>query len=804
MASAGKGGRGSSSRTTRTTTRRSRTAKASPNSPRTARAPLMAPGTFRSILGIVLLVVGGVTLLALFLGGQGLFGRFVTDVLRPSFGQGAWLLGVLLIVAGVMVERSATVHSGWAVMTIGGILVFLAGEGLIHLVSGGTSSHADLSAGGGRIGEWLSSGLTNLVGTAGAFVVLVGIVIVGILLMFGLTLRALLQPVSSGGRVLASATSATVAATVNAAKTRGPSGTDGGAGATAVAPPPAPASRARGKAGPVEPQPAAVQLPLPAPTPSPAPLSQTVWAGGAPDATLKPPVKQPATSANGASKAGDGTLDPGSAPRPPRVWSLPRVDILDLGTAPTNGGNVDHSQNTRIIEEKLRSFQIPAQVVGVNSGPVVTQYEVKPDVHVKLSRIEGLSDDLAMALAARSIRIEAPIPGKDVVGIEIPNHAPEAVGFRRLYEDAKMEHATSKLTFALGRDVSGKAYAVDLARMPHLLIAGATGSGKSVCVNALITSLLMRATPQEVELVLVDLKRVELAAYANLPHLKAPVIMEPNQARAALTWAVGQMEDRYKLLAAKGERNLAAYNASVRVEEDERLPYLVLVIDELADLMMREGRKVEDPIVKLAQKARAVGIHLVLATQRPSVNVVTGLIKANVPSRIAFAMASNVDSRTVLDQPGAEDLIGRGDMLYQPSDLPRPVRLQGVFLSDAEVHAVCDFWRVQEPDPTYDPEVLAGSAEEDPDGGGEFGWLAKMAEDELTPRAAELVMLTGKASTSMMQTKLKVGFNRASRLMEELERVGIVGPQDPRNPATPRQVYGPENWLRSTEDVDAP
>ena len=248
--------------------------------------------------------------------------------------------------------------------------------------------------------------------------------------------------------------------------------------------------------------------------------------------------------------------------------------------------------------------------------------------------------------------------------------------------------------------------------MPHLLIAGATGSGKSVCVNALITSLLMRATPQEVQLILVDLKRVELAAYANLPHLKAPVIMEPNQARAALDWAVGQMEDRYKLLAAKGERNIAAYNASVRVAEDERLPYIVLVIDELADLMMREGRKVEDPIVKLAQKARAVGIHLVLATQRPSVNVVTGLIKANVPSRIAFAMASNVDSRTVLDQPGAEDLIGRGDMLYQPADLPRPVRLQGVFVSDAEVHAVTDHWRAQEPEPIYDPEVLAGTADE--------------------------------------------------------------------------------------------
>ena len=806
MASTGKGGRGGSPRTSRTTGRRTRAAKASPNAPRTARAPLMAPGTFRSILGIVLLVVGGVTLLALFLGGQGLFGRFVTDVLRPSFGQGAWLLGVLLIVAGVMVERSATVHSGWLVMTVGGILVFLAGEGLIHLISGRKSGAADLSAGGGSIGEWLSRTLVDLVGPAGAFLVLVGIVIVGILLMFGLTLRALLQPVSSGGRVLASATSATVAATVNAARTLSPGGAEGQVAAPAAAPT---AGRGRDKAGSAAPAPASspasspVPIPLPAPTPSPAPLSQTVWAGGAPEANAKAAVKVPASSAPGGMIATLGDPDV-AAPKPPRTWALPRIDLLSMGNAPSNGGNVDHTGNMRIIEEKLRSFQIPAQVVGVNSGPVVTQYEVKPDVHVKLSRIEGLSDDLAMALAARSIRIEAPIPGKDVVGIEIPNHAPESVGFRRLYEDAKMEHATSKLTFALGRDVSGKAYAVDLARMPHLLIAGATGSGKSVCVNALITSLLVRATPQEVELILVDLKRVELSAYANLPHLKAPVIMEPNQARAALTWAVGQMEDRYKLLAARGERNLAAYNASVRVAEDERLPYLVLVIDELADLMMREGRKVEDPIVKLAQKARAVGIHLVLATQRPSVNVVTGLIKANVPSRIAFAMASNVDSRTVLDQPGAEDLIGRGDMLYQPSDLPRPVRLQGVFLSDAEVHAVCDFWREQEPDPVYDPEVLAGSAEDAEDGAGEFGWLAKMAEDELTPRAAELVMLTGKASTSMMQTKLKVGFNRASRLMEELERVGIVGPQDPRNPATPRQVYGPENWLRSTEDVDAP
>ena len=264
------------------------------------------------------------------------------------------------------------------------------------------------------------------------------------------------------------------------------------------------------------------------------------------------------------------------------------------------------------------------------------------------------------------------------------------------------------------------------------------------------------------------------------------------------------MEERYKTLAEHTERNIAAFNASSRVDPEERLPYIVLVIDELADLMMREGRKVEEPIVKLAQKARAVGIHLVLATQRPSVNVVTGLIKANVPSRIAFAMASNVDSRTVLDQPGAEDLIGRGDMLYQPADLPRPVRLQGVFVSDAEVRAVAKHWSQQWPEPRYNPEIVAFASDGDGESNGQFGWLAKMSEDDMTPRAADLIVQSGKASTSMLQTKLKLGFNRASRVMDELERFGVVGPQDPRNPAVPRAVYGPDNWLRSVDDVDSP
>ena len=524
------------------------------------------------------------------------------------------------------------------------------------------------------------------------------------------------------------------------------------------------------------------------------PLSQTIWsASRAPSGAT--------AGATALAEAPIATDTDQAAVEPERIWRLPAYAMLDPQIVGGRGQHLDHARNIRIIEEKLSSFQIPASVTATNTGPVVTQYEVKPDARIKLSRIEGLADDLAMALAARSIRIEAPIPGRDVVGIEIPNHSSEIVAFKQLLEDAGLSDAASRLTFALGRDVSGKAYAVDLARMPHLLIAGATGSGKSVCVNALITSILMRATPDEVRLILVDLKRVELAAYRDLPHLETPVIVESYEARAVLTNLVHVMEERYELLANAMERNINAYNASPR-RHGKPIPYMVVVIDELADLILREGRKVEDPIVKIAQKARAVGIHLVLATQRPSVNVVTGLIKANVPSRIAFAMASNIDSRTVLDAPGAEDLIGRGDMLYQPADLPRPVRLQGVFVSDAEVHAVTEFWRDQA-EPNYNRDLLVGVADDEAgETGGRFAFLMGPDSDQMLPQAAQLVTESGRASTSMLQTKLKVGFNRATRLMDDLEKHGVIGPSDPRNPATPRQIYGPDNWLRGPSDAE--
>jgi S-DNA-T family DNA segregation ATPase FtsK/SpoIIIE len=742
----------------------------------------LPPHIARSLFGLMLIVVGAVTLIAL-LFPTAILNRYVADALLPLFGQGAWLLAILLIVAGIAVERPGTVGYGSSLTILGGFIVFVAALGLMHLIWGHGSSDAALREGGGVLGHTLSRGLSDLISPIGAFVVLTGLLVGGVLLLFNITLRALLTPVAGGGKMIAKAM-----ATPARALAEGASARRAEAMARATAP-------AKTRLTPEKPVKAPRETPVKPEPPTPesqaAPLSQTIWSAqlnGA-SATAVEPVSTRADDLNDA--------DP-----PARVWTMPTYELL--GTEVASGGTgqrLDHARNIQIIEEKLASFQIAADVVATNTGPVVTQYEVKPDANVKLSRIEGLADDLAMALAARSIRIEAPIPGRDVVGIEIPNHNSEVVGFRRLLEDAGMSDATSKLTFALGRDVSGKAYAVDLGRMPHLLIAGATGSGKSVCVNALIGSLLMRATPDEVRLILVDLKRVELAAYRDLPHLETPVIVESHEARAVLTNLVHEMEHRYELLAEAMERNLAAFNVSPR-RIGKPMPYMVVVIDELADLILREGRKVEDPIVKIAQKARAVGIHLVLATQRPSVNVVTGLIKANVPSRIAFAMASNVDSRTVLDAPGAEDLIGRGDMLYQPADLPRPVRLQGVFVSDPEIRAVADFWRNQA-EPTYNRDMLAGAEVEDGGEGGQFGWLAKDSDDEMVPRAAELVTQTGRASTSMLQTKLKVGFNRATRIIDELEKHGIIGPLDTRNPGAPRTVYGPDNWIRDATEANA-
>lgn len=769
----------------------------------------VSPAVVRSLVGIFLLALGAVTLIALALPGEGALTDWWRDLSVPFFGTGRWLLPFVLLVAGWYLEWGPGRHPGapWGRTLLGILLAYSSLLGAFQIVA---------QRGGGHIGRFLAGALEPLLTTPGALILLVAGVATGLLVAFDLPLRALLAPAVASARTLAAsfqdrsakregtgaASRRGAAAGPGAAPTE-PGGRRGRMPRISAADAPGQTEAWSGS----EVVPRASILDEPAPPGAPAPMSQTVWlGGGAPvalggDAGAAPSVNGHAVPRERANGAGADEEQTALDMLHDIEWTLPTVDLLEPRPVARAGAAADHTANIARIEDKLRNFGLDAKVVGVNSGPVVTQYEVRPEHHVKLSRIEALADDLAMALAARSIRIEAPIPGKSVVGIEIPNQSSEVVGFRPFLDERPMHEAPSPLMFALGRDVSGQAFAVDLARMPHLLVAGATGSGKSVCVNAIITSILMRAKPHEVRMVLVDLKRVELAPYNKLPHLLQHVIVEPDEAKSVLIWAVNEMEDRYKKLAGRTVRNVAAYNALTSIAPEDKLPYVVIIIDELADLIMREGRKVEDPIVKIAQKARAVGIHLVLATQRPSVNVVTGLIKANVPSRIAFAMASMVDSRTVLDSPGAEDLIGRGDMLYQPVDMPRPVRLQGVFVSDQEVNAVTKHWLDQAGGRVfYDETILEFAGADDDGNGGQFAWLAARDVDEMTPRAAELVTTTGKASTSSLQTKLRLGFSRASRVMDELERYGIVGPQDPRNPATPRIVYGPENWLRTDAD----
>ncbi len=791
------------------------------------------------MLGTAMMALGAVTLIALILPGEGALTDWWRDSIAPWFGTGRWLLPFLLLGGGWWIAAGPGKQpgSGWGV-TLGGLaLAFVAGLGVLQVLA---VDIFDSVRDGGRIGRFLAGTLEPLLTGPGTFVILAALSIVGLMFAFNLQLRQLFAPVTGTARWVGATTAESLRraqaeaarpAPVAAAATvaRGKNGAQASASTKGNEPVAVPV-------GPIDDAGAAALaarsiLDEPAPRTSQSPMSQTVWTGSGDGGGGGAPTRiasngNGSTAGSATARAAAGTALAGEPPTALESlnaidWDLPSIELLEPRPAGRVGATVDHASNARRIEEKLLSFSIPATVTKINSGPVVTQYEVRPEHHVKVSRIEALADDLAMALAARSIRIEAPIPGKDVVGIEIPNSVSEVVGFKPLVDESQMLDSTSPLTFALGRDVSGKAYAVDLAKMPHLLVAGATGSGKSVCVNALITSLLMRARPDEVRMVLVDLKRVELAPYNGLPHLLQHVIVEPSEAKAVLNWAVREMEERYKLLAAHGVRNIAAFNArpeavasadaGLGLDGDdgagERMPYIVLIIDELADLIMREGRKVEDPIVKIAQKARAVGIHLVLATQRPSVNVVTGLIKANVPSRIAFAMASMVDSRTVLDAPGAEDLIGRGDMLYQPVDLPRPVRMQGVFVSDREVSAITKHWMDQTGGRTfYDEGILAFADAEDGGGGdgGQFAWLRKLGVDEMTVPAAELVHTSQRASTSMLQTKLKLGFARASRVMDELERYGIIGPQDARNPATPRQIYGPDNWFTSQDDIDDP
>ena len=465
-------------------------------------------------------------------------------------------------------------------------------------------------------------------------------------------------------------------------------------------------------------------------------------------------------------------------------YQLPPLDLLTKIPQADQGDDLHAiKKNTQKLQDTLKSFGVEATVENVNLGPSVTKYELRPAVGVKVSRITHLADDLALALAAKDIRIEAPIPGKSLIGIEVPNQQVATVGFRDMIES--MPHDDHPMNVPLGRTVTGDVMMADLTKMPHLLIAGATGSGKSVAINDIITSILLKAKPHQVKFLMIDPKKVELSVYNGIPHLLSPVVSEPKKAARALGKVVAEMERRYELFAKFGVRNLKGYNQLVRdnngqegATEQPALPLILVIVDELADLMMTVSHDVEDAIVRIAQMGRAAGIHMILATQRPSVDVITGLIKANVPSRIAFAVSSGIDSRTIIDTNGAEKLLGRGDMLFEPIDQNKPVRVQGAFISDQDVEAVVNFIKKERP-AEYDQKMVVTDNEIAQEEKAED-------EDELFPEALKFVVDQQKASTSLIQRRFRIGYNRAARIIDDMEQRGYIGPA---NGSKPREVF---------------
>ena len=499
-------------------------------------------------------------------------------------------------------------------------------------------------------------------------------------------------------------------------------------------------------------------------------------------------------------------------------WQAPSIDLLEKKQSPADAGDVQ--QNAQIIKDTLNEFNIDVDMEGANIGPKVTQYTLRPPSGVKLTRITQLETNIALNLAAQSLRIEAPIPGQKAVGIEVPNRKAADVRLHSILASRQWSGTSEPLPFAVGKDISGEAVVVELNKMPHLLIAGQTGSGKSVMINTLLTSLLYRNSPSEMKLILVDPKQVEMAPYEDIPHLLTPVITQPEKTISALKWAVNEMERRYTLLAEHKIRDIKTYNAMIQnagkkvtVKDEEgipqehkegAMPYVVIVIDELADLMMAAARDVEALIVRIAQKARAVGIHLVLATQRPSVDVITGLIKANVPARIAFTVASQIDSRTILDQVGAEKLLGQGDMLMLTPSMSKPKRIQGAWVTDEEVIKITDHLRQQSP-PQYNDEVVSQPVTINGKGGVVMDFNDE-GDDDMYRDAVRVVIDSGKASASLLQRRLRVGYARAARLVETMEEQGIIGPADGARPrdvlvSSLDDVFGGANSPASDENL---
>jgi S-DNA-T family DNA segregation ATPase FtsK/SpoIIIE len=715
---------------------------------RVADAPKERPQQFYDRIAIGLALLGLVALVSLTVPNSGVVGATLRDGLKLLFGNGAFLLPVVLWVAAGALVFGYGKLSLPEVLT-GGLMVYLALLGWLAQpgASGDWFAADALRASGGYLGAVLGYTLHLALGQAKG-VVLGALGVLGLLMLFNLPLAQVLRGVGRavwhGWRGASTATK-TVASVASSAASKV-------------------SERAQRKTD--ERRQSVSERAIVTPRASDAPTRRA-------DTTPAPRTSAPSTEPAETPSALKPALPTPSASG---NYTLPPLSLLREPPAPPKRNQAEIKEKIAKLEETLQDFGIDANVVEVAHGPTVTRYEIQLAPGIKVNRVVNLADNLAMALAAIAVRVEAPIPGKSAIGVEVPNDHPHVVTLREVIENAEFWNAPSLLTVALGKDVAGTPKYADLSRMPHLLIGGATNSGKSMCLLSMIACLLFRATPRELRFVMIDPKRVELTLFDGIPHLMCPVVRDVKLAAGALRALLKEMDRRYDLFAEKGVRNIQGYNE--RAAEDERLPYVVVIIDELADLMMQAASEVETSIARLAQLARATGIHLVIATQRPSVDVITGTIKANIASRIAFAVSSQVDSRTILDMVGAERLLGRGDMLFLPIDASKPTRIQGCFVTEAEIEALADFWRAQE-SPTYllhptDFDTPVGSELEDDE-----------EEDELYPAAVRLVVAHGQASTSMLQRRFKIGYGRAARLLDLMERRGIVGPLDG---AKPRQV----------------
>ena len=704
-----------------------------------------------NVSGIVLLVLGVIALLALLQKSSGTATQPVSNFLTNAFGWPAYLLPVLFILMGTwfLLSKMQQFPSISADRVVGFILLFFNVVAWADLIFGWAKVEGSL--GGGKVGEFLGNSLVEGLGAIAAVILLIAWLLVALVFLADLSVSSIFYWLAKRFKHDRSKFGSWVRE--NAARRRNIEG---------------------------EPDQPLVSAPA-----ASAYAQQTHAERSEPTPANMPFLKQ-----NAPDPIAENTEN---TPR----WSLPRPEeILNPVQAPINEDESDLDR-ARVIEETLRSFSTPAHVVEIRRGPSITMFGVEPDyienskgkTRVRVNKITGLADDLALALRAPRIRIQAPVPGKGYVGVEVPNTKTTLVSLLEIVESNAFINNKSALKFALGKDVSGQPFTADLASMPHLLIAGTTGSGKSVCVNAILAGYLLTLTPEQMRIVLVDPKRVELTGYNGVPHLLAPVIVDAEKVIGALNWMLREMDMRYHNFSEIGVRNITEYNLKIVPQGKKRLPFILVVIDELADLMMLAPDETERALARLAQLARATGIHLILATQRPSTDILTGLIKANFPARIAFAVASNVDSRVILDQPGAERLLGRGDMLFQAPDAAAPVRLQGTYVSDPEINRLTDFWREQavkagaperpdvaifseRPQVPLHPPLAQGSLwsemQKDPD------------EDPIQAEALAIIRKEGRASVSMLQRKLRIGYTRASRIVEKLEEKGIIGPPDPQ------------------------